>query len=197
MIDDPQILPVLRVCSLCGESKPTADFSRRGAGLRTDCKACCLNRAYAWQAKNPEKRKATSLRYIAKNREKLRVIGREHYRKDPERFRANSYQTLYRITIPEYDSVLLFQRGVCAGCGRPPGPRRLAVDHDHKTGLIRGLLCWRCNNALGKIDDDISRLRSLVGYLETPPATVALGSPRYGLLGRAKRKKKMVYGPPI
>ena len=47
-----------------------------------------------------------------------------------------------------YDSMLSKQNGVCAICGRPPKTRRLDIDHDHKTGAIRGLLCVRCNRAL-------------------------------------------------
>ena len=48
----------------------------------------------------------------------------------------------------EYEWMLAEQGGVCAICGSPPKSRRLHVDHDHKTGAVRGLLCFRCNRAL-------------------------------------------------
>lgn len=54
------------------------------------------------------------------------------------------------IGSAEYDVMLLEQGGVCAICGNPPkeGGRRLHVDHDHRTGAVRGLLCFRCNRML-------------------------------------------------
>jgi hypothetical protein len=48
----------------------------------------------------------------------------------------------------DYEALLAAQGGVCALCGKPPKTRRLSVDHDHKTGTVRGLLCFRCNRAL-------------------------------------------------
>ena len=47
-----------------------------------------------------------------------------------------------------YDRLIAAQRGVCAICGAPPKTRRLHIDHDHRTGKVRGLLCQRCNRAL-------------------------------------------------
>lgn len=52
-----------------------------------------------------------------------------------------------------YDSMLQCQNGVCSICGNPPGVRRLAVDHCHETGKVRGLLCVSCNLQLGVIEN--------------------------------------------
>jgi recombination endonuclease VII len=52
------------------------------------------------------------------------------------------------MTDDEYDAMLAAQGGVCAICGNAPKTRRLHVDHDHRTGAVRGLLCYRCNRAL-------------------------------------------------
>jgi hypothetical protein len=52
------------------------------------------------------------------------------------------------ITDDDYEALLAAQGGGCAICGNPPKTRRLHVDHDHKTGKVRGLLCHRCNRAL-------------------------------------------------
>lgn len=57
--------------------------------------------------------------------------------------------------------------GVCAGCGH--AGKRLCVDHDHKTGAIRGLLCQGCNAALGLVQDSPVTLRRLAAYLENLP----------------------------
>ena len=52
------------------------------------------------------------------------------------------------VTVEDYDRLLAAQGGGCAICGNPPKTRRLDVDHDHRTGKVRGLLCHRCNRAL-------------------------------------------------
>jgi len=73
----------------------------------------------------------------------------------------------------EYDALLAFQGGVCGICQNPPKRIRLSVDHDHKTGEIRGLLCAWCNRKiLGSAHDSLSKLQSAVDYLSNPPARV-------------------------
>jgi len=65
-------------------------------------------------------------------------------------YRNSNLVRAYGITIEQYDKMLSEQKGVCAICsGTCPSGRRLAVDHDHSTGVVRGLLCARCNAALG------------------------------------------------
>lgn len=51
----------------------------------------------------------------------------------------------YGLTLDQYDSMLMSQRNRCAICHRPPAARPLEIDHDHRTGRVRGLLCWYCN----------------------------------------------------
>jgi hypothetical protein len=74
------------------------------------------------------------------------------------------------------------------------------IDHNHLSGLIRGHLEWRINRAYGLLEkvcpDKLAELlRALAYYHEHPPAELALGEKKYGLIGQAKYKKKMVYGP--
>jgi Recombination endonuclease VII len=77
----------------------------------------------------------------------------------------------YGMTADEYDAMLAAQGGVCAICGkaeRAPrirATRQLSVDHDHKTGVVRGLLCSACNRAIGLIGDDMEVLRNALAYL--------------------------------
>lgn len=82
----------------------------------------------------------------------------------------------YGITKDEYDRILDIQGGACAICRRKPtGDRRLAVDHDHKTGVVRGLLCSGekgCNHGgLGSFHDDRDIVWRAFLYLSNPPAT--------------------------
>ncbi len=76
----------------------------------------------------------------------------------------------YGLTPEEYDALVEEQNGVCAICGNPPGEvkfaTRLAVDHCHKTGKNRGLLCRPCNLALGHFEDDVNRMESAIVYLK-------------------------------
>jgi hypothetical protein len=65
----------------------------------------------------------------------------------------------------EYGRMLEAQGGVCAICEQPDRNRRLGVDHDHKTGKIRGLLCSSCNTSIGKFGENIDRLLGAVIYL--------------------------------
>jgi len=109
--------------------------------------------------------------------------------------RSKRLMELYRLTPQEHAAILRYQGNLCAVSKKPMG--RYGTDHDHKTGLIRGILDWRINKGLAFFNDDPKLLRAAADYLESPPATAALGAPRYGLIGRAKTgKKKKVYGPP-
>lgn len=102
---------------------------------------------------------------------------------------------LYRLMPDDWDAIVDYQGGVCAITGRLPGTVALNTDHDHETGLIRGLLHPWVNKGLVYFDDNPTFLRRAADYLENPPAVAALGRKVYGLLGKARRKKKMVYGP--
>jgi hypothetical protein len=76
----------------------------------------------------------------------------------------------YGITPEDFDRMKDEQGGVCAACGQPEtgrnqhGPLPLAVDHCHATGVVRGLLCMRCNRALGLLGDSAERVASLAAY---------------------------------
>ena len=107
-----------------------------------------------------------------------------------ERARARRLKTLFDLTPAEYEAILEYQRGGCAICARPPGKTRLAVDHNHKTGLVRGLLCWTCNTALGKFRDNDEHVGNAAEYVNDPPATRALERETFGVLGRTTTKRK-------
>lgn len=71
----------------------------------------------------------------------------------------------YGLTESLYHVIYTVQAGGCAICGSQPKTRRLAVDHSHKTGYVRGLLCYRCNYALGLLRDDPTIVQAAASYL--------------------------------
>lgn len=105
-------------------------------------------------------------KYYETHREKAREYGALHAYED-------SLWRLYHMTVNDYDELFIAQNGRCACCGKEPPLRggkvtRLCVDHDRTTGRVRGLLCWRCNMALGNVDDNPETLQKLHDYLLRP-----------------------------
>ncbi|QPX61986.1 endonuclease VII [Mycobacterium phage Flaverint] len=84
---------------------------------------------------------------------------------------------LYGITADEYWAIYEYQGGRCYICQRANGKRkRLSVDHDHKTGIVRGLLCTMCNKyTLGWARDCIEFFQRAIDYLINPPAVDVIG----------------------
>ena len=80
--------------------------------------------------------------------------------------RAEVLKRLYGITVEDYDYMLKRQHYGCKICGKQcDSGMRLAVDHCHSTGAIRGLLCGKCNKAIGLLDDDVNRMNLAQQYL--------------------------------
>lgn len=145
--------PTSRECSKCREIKPYDQFSRRGQSdgvvlYKSKCKPCNAAQAREWYSRNSERGLT--------NRRRLQL------------------KADYGITPEQYEAMLTAQGGVCAICGqeeRTIDPRskrpyvRLPVDHCHTTGNVRGLLCHRCNRAIGLLGDDPELLRRAADYL--------------------------------
>jgi Recombination endonuclease VII len=125
------------------------------------------------------------------------ITRRERYAEDPDyrerelarkrRHRAAHKEELsdynlrrrYGICLADYQALLARQGGRCATCRRKPKPKcPLQVDHCHKTGQVRGLLCNRCNTMLGMGDDDPRRLRAGIAYLEAAKRTAPMQCPQ-------------------
>ena len=114
--------------------------------------------------------------------------------------RAKRLWTLFSLTIEQWTKIDSYQNSKCFICGNPTKDgRRLATDHSHQTGLIRGLLCSTCNRILGKIEearfwqkDTAAKLLRAALYVQSPPAVEALGYEVFtypGKLGTGVHKK--------
>jgi hypothetical protein len=147
----------MKQCSKCKQLKALSRFSRVKTGkpkLRPDCKDCAALVFKNWRKKHPRPKK-------------------EKKKQSPGKWRGRQW-----VTNSDYQKMLKTQNGVCAICGnhetgivrngntKGKGKvRALAVDHCHKTGKIRGLLCGQCNIALGAFKDDTDILASAASYL--------------------------------
>lgn len=104
-------------------------------------------------------------------RDKIKKNVREYNRKNPKA-KLNQHLKEHGITIDDYESMLKNQNFKCAICGSSGENtekykhRPLFVDHNHKTGKVRGLLCSNCNFILGHAKDDISILENAIKYLK-------------------------------
>jgi Recombination endonuclease VII len=88
-------------------------------------------------------------------------------------------QAVYGLAQGDYQRLYVMQGARCAGCRRSTGTaRRLAVDHNHATGEVRGLLCKPCNRMVGWFRDDPETFLRLADYLTSPPARRLLGANR-------------------
>lgn len=122
----------LKVCSKCKEEKSLNNFfndKRRKDLLSYHCKACHKQERAEDRMKNPEKWKRLRHKYLLTEK--------------------------FNITVDKYNQMFDEQTGRCAICGKHQSElkKRLFVDHDHTTGEVRSLLCFKCNFALGQLQD--------------------------------------------
>jgi hypothetical protein len=137
----------VRACSSCNETKPAEAFTRRRTHrpgkLVSECTPCKVNR---------------NQRYRIKNRERVLEIERK-----------SKFKQQYGISLEDYARMLGAQNGGCAICAATEPSSRttyFAVDHCHATGVVRGLLCTKCNRGLGLFNDDTDRMGRAVKYLK-------------------------------
>ena len=133
-------------CSKCNTIKYVNEFNKRTAssdGYTAQCTQCLNTKAMKVRAATPEVTRAKNL----KNR--------------------------FDMTIDQYNVRFLKQKGRCAICDQAEksvdsngNVKWLAVDHNHSSGDVRGLLCNSCNTGIGKLGDSIKIMKSAIKYLE-------------------------------
>lgn len=144
-----------RACTKCGVEKTFNHFHRQGQYKRDPWCADCrnaYNRTYRRTEEQQAKRRtpAAIRRWRAYNQSR-RCFIRHLARK-------------FKLTWKRWEQFLVDQSGRCSGCNKPL--IKYHIDHDHKSMKVRGLLCPRCNLALGAAGDSPSTLRALANYLE-------------------------------
>lgn len=143
-------------CRKCHKDKPQQEFVKNKAyksGYGTICKSC--KREYDKERyNNPEYKQA----HLAKQKE---------YRKatySPAVRREKALMLKYGLSQDDFDAIRMSQFGLCLICQEEP--EKLYVDHCHKTGEVRGLLCRECNSALGMMKENTAAIFRMVDYLE-------------------------------
>lgn len=136
-------LEATKSCTHCGEEKSLSYFSKERSTsniYRSYCKPCAVKR-------------------VQKKREN-----------DTTWWRKYQLKRDFGMTLHQYEQMLEEQAYRCAICNNlfdvEVQARKPNLDHDHKTGRVRGVLCFGCNTTLGKVGDSIDTLRNAIAYLE-------------------------------
>lgn len=144
----------MKTCSKCGYVGNNFPPSRG-----SQCRDCKNAYRREWGNRNPDKNRQYKQTWVDRN------LSAD---------RAKHLKRKYGLSEEDYAVLLAAQGGVCGICGgdetcvrrSKSGAEAFAVDHDHETGRIRGLLCTRCNTAIGSLGDTAEGLRKALAYLE-------------------------------
>lgn len=134
-------------------------------GMKPDSEVSVMTR---WRRDNPERALDYQRKYESENREDINRKRRAYRKRNPNICRAQWLRQKCGVSLEWYDAKFDEQEGKCAICGAPSSSKqkRLAVDHCHTTGNNRGLLCFRCNTVLEKVESMPDFFERAVEYLK-------------------------------
>ena len=130
-----------------------------------------LEHTRKWNENNKERMEEYRKKYYKKNKEKIKEYWRDYQQKNPDAYRNTSLKANYGITLEDRNRMIEEQDGYCKNpfclvkLSDIP-ERHVHVDHDHKTGEIRGIMCHECNTNLGKIEKNPLRFKGLLQIAE-------------------------------
>ena len=146
----------MKKCSSCNENKLLIDFSKSsksGDGFCPYCKVCAKIKVAEWIKNNPKRRA---------------VNQRNHYLKYKKEIGMKKKTRLYGLSEKDYIGLISKQKNKCAICNKSFSKTRPVVDHCHKTGKIRGILCICCNSRLERLhSNDIRWIMKAQEYMKT------------------------------
>jgi len=117
-------------CKLYRERHPERVAAARSKRCKTETQK---TKVKEWRLRNPDR---------------IKAIKQAHYARNKTAYRNANLIRKYGINLERFNQMLAEQKGVCAICLKPSA-RAYHVDHDHKTGNVRGILCHQCNTSLG------------------------------------------------
>lgn len=175
-----------RICKIEKEPKEFYSIKSGKYGVRGTCKNCTNIKNNSFEGKtvrnlyNKNRRPIASTlkikdyqkEYRKMNKPEAKIYKRKWYVDNRVEIRSKSREKKYGITREQFDKILLEQNGVCRICLKAETMKNghntimsLAVDHNHETGKVRGLLCINCNQGIGKFKDNPVLLQRALEYL--------------------------------
>jgi hypothetical protein len=152
---EEKVKPAIKTCYICKTEKPIEQFHRDKVtrdGHTKACRECSNKKSKLYRCKSVEQRAA---------------YAKKKYAENPYMHRDNQLLRLYGITLEQFNDLVKLQNDKCAICqtDNPGNKKNWNVDHDHKTGKVRGLLCWSCNSGIGKLNDNPALLLKAAIYI--------------------------------
>jgi hypothetical protein len=144
----------MKKCNICQEDKEAviANFypnpSNLTDGFNAACKPCYKVRSQKYRKEHYKERSEYNRKWVKAN---------------PDKNKSHKLKNRYGISLQDYNEMLLDQNNSCKIC--KTSNEKLSVDHDHKTEIVRGLLCPSCNLLLGNVKDNVEILKSAIDYL--------------------------------
>ncbi len=153
-----------KICRVCKIEKEIIDFHKQKQGkngINSACKKCRNKQSIEQYHIHKDERNIKNKIYRTVNKDRLKDAW---------------LKRKFGITLSEYNKIFKEQNGCCAICNNPEIEldhrdneiRDLAVDHNHITKEVRGLLCGKCNKGIGLLQDSIQLLNSAIVYLNKP-----------------------------
>jgi len=139
----------MKICGKCKVEKQDTDYYSNGSRRRSYCKICSSLYQKEHKTQNEERL-----------RKQWQKASKKYYTLKTSR--VKTYRR-YGLSVNDYFSLLEKQNGKCKVCNEE---KKLVIDHNHKTGKVRGLLCLNCNTALGHLKDNKEIMLSAIKYLE-------------------------------
>jgi hypothetical protein len=108
-------------------------------------------------------------------RRRSSTIDREYRKSHPDYNKRHALRISYNLSLEKYEEMFKQQNGACLICNKQDlSGLKLAVDHDHKTGAVRGLLCGKCNRGLGMFNEDADTLLKAANYIKAHSGSLTL-----------------------
>lgn len=145
---------IIKVCSICKKEFPISNFRLRRGKPRTDCKICQDTRIKEWVNENRDRVNENHRNWRARNK----AITKRWWK-------HKNLIKKYGITLEQYDEMYTSQGGKCKIC--KDVYEVLYVDHNHSTNKVRGLLCNKCNSAIGFLGEKEENFISAMEYLRS------------------------------
>ena len=186
----------IKTCSRCNKEKDIIEFAHdagRKDGYKYWCKECMNEYGKIYYQNNKERKAQKCREYRNKNKDRINAYVREyraknanktfikqqrdyiktrdarheHYELRKQLIRDRNMVKKYGINMAQRNEIITSQNYRCAICGELlNNDRRTHIDHDHKTGKVRGVLCTYCNTGIGMFKDNTDKLRKAILYLE-------------------------------